>query len=85
MDLEKAYDHVNLDFLLYMLRKCGFEGKWCSLIAHRISSVQFPMIVNGSSNGFFSSFRGLRQGDLHSLLLFVFVMETLSCMIAAVC
>ena len=27
MDLEKAYDHVNWDFLLYMLR-CGFGGKW---------------------------------------------------------
>jgi hypothetical protein len=25
MDLEKAYDHVNSDFLLYMLRRCGFE------------------------------------------------------------
>jgi len=30
MDLEKAYDHVNWDFLLYMLRRCGFVGKWCS-------------------------------------------------------
>jgi hypothetical protein len=27
MDLEKAYDHVNWDFLLYMLRKCGFGEK----------------------------------------------------------
>jgi hypothetical protein len=24
MDLEKAYDHVNWDFLLYMMRRCGF-------------------------------------------------------------
>jgi len=27
MDLEKVYDHVNWDFLLYMLRGCGFGGK----------------------------------------------------------
>jgi hypothetical protein len=27
MDLKKAYDHVNCDFLLYMLRRCGFRGK----------------------------------------------------------
>jgi hypothetical protein len=25
MDLEKAYDHVNWDFLLYMLRRSSFD------------------------------------------------------------
>jgi hypothetical protein len=32
MDLTKVYDHVNWDFQLYMLRKCGFRGKWCSCL-----------------------------------------------------
>jgi hypothetical protein len=26
MDLEKVYNDVNWDFLLYMLRRCGFGG-----------------------------------------------------------
>jgi hypothetical protein len=39
MDLEKAYDNVNWEFHLYMLRRCGFGGKWCSWIAHCISSM----------------------------------------------
>jgi hypothetical protein len=30
MDLEKEYVHVNWDFLLYMLKRCGFGDKWCS-------------------------------------------------------
>ena len=24
LDLEKSYDHVNWDFLLYLLQRCGF-------------------------------------------------------------
>jgi hypothetical protein len=83
MDLEKAYDHVNWDFLLYMLRRCGFGGKWCSWIAHCISSVRFSVLVNSSPTGFFSSSRGLRQGDPLSPLLFVIVMEALGRMISA--
>ena len=82
MDLEKAYNHVNWDFLLYMLRSSGFGRTWCSWIAHCVSSVRFSILVNGSPNGCFSSSRGLRQGDPLSPLLFVFVMEALSKMLS---
>jgi hypothetical protein len=38
LDLEKAYDHVNWNFLLYMMDCCGFGDKWrnwmFSLLVH---------------------------------------------------
>jgi hypothetical protein len=28
LDLEKAYDSVNCEFLLCLLKRCGFGEKW---------------------------------------------------------
>jgi hypothetical protein len=77
LDIEQAYDHVNWNFLLYLMRRCGFGARWCSWIAHYISSVHFSVLVNGSPTGFFINSRGLRQGDPLSPLWFAIVMEAL--------
>jgi hypothetical protein len=82
MDLEKAYNHVNWDFLLYMLRRCWFGRKWCSWIGH-CSSVCFLVWVNDSPTSFFSSPCGLRQGNPLSPLLIFIVMEALDKIISA--
>jgi hypothetical protein len=82
LNIEKAYDHVNWNSLLYLMKRCGFEERWCSWIAHYISSARFSVLVNGTPSGFFSSSRGLRQGDPLSPLLFVIVIEALSKMFA---
>ena len=67
--LEKAYDHVDWDFLLYMLWRCGFGVKWCPLIAYCISIVQFSVLVNDSTTIVFSSSSGLRQGTFYPFCL----------------
>jgi hypothetical protein len=81
--LEKAYDNVNWEFLLYLLEKCSFRERWRGWIVHRISTVCFSININGSPLGFFSSSQDLRQGDSLSSLLFVLVMEAFSRMISA--
>ncbi len=81
LDLQKAYDHVNWAFLLYLLRRCGFSEKWRRWISFCISSVRFSILVNGSLCGFFQSSRGIRQGDPLSPMLFVIIMEAFSRMI----
>ena len=78
LDLEKTYDHVNWEFLLYILQRCGFSKKWRKWIYFCISTVRFSILVNGNPCGFFPSSRGIRQGDPLSPLLFVIVMEALS-------
>ena len=78
--MEKVFDHVNWDFLMYMLQRCGFSEKWRKWILFCISTVRFSALINGSPKDFFGGSRGLRQGDPLSPLLFAIVMEALSCL-----
>jgi len=53
LDLEKAYDNANWDFLLYLLHCYGFGEKWRAWIRFCISMVRFSILVNGTPLGFF--------------------------------
>ena len=78
LDVEKAYDHVNRNFLHYLMGHCGFSLSWQKWILSCISTARFSILINGSPEGFFEGSRGLRQGDPLSPLLFDIVMEGLS-------
>lgn len=69
LDIKKAYDHVNWNFLLKILKDVRFGSKWISWIKYCISSVKLSLIINGNTEGFFHSKRVLRQGALCLLLI----------------
>ena len=60
LDIEKAYDHLNWNFLLLVLQRMGFGEKWTGWISWCISTATFSILINGTPAGFFNSSRGLR-------------------------
>ena len=75
---------MNWKALLDLLKKIRFRVNWCRWIRTCISTVQFSILVNGSSAEFFGSSRGLRQGNPLFLMLFLVMMEVFSRMMQRV-
>ncbi|KAJ9561654.1 hypothetical protein OSB04_006814 [Centaurea solstitialis] len=75
IDLRKAYDMVNWDFLFNMLAGLGFHPVIIKWITVMVSSPSFSIALNGESFGNFQGQRGIRQGDPLSPYLFTIIME----------
>ena len=63
IDFEKAYDHVDLDFLDHVLDRKGFSPRWRTWMRRCLSTVSYAILVNGNAKGWVKASRGLRQGD----------------------
>ncbi|KAK3218473.1 hypothetical protein Dsin_012443 [Dipteronia sinensis] len=82
VDLMKAFDTVEWDFLLETLAAFPVPSKVINWIKACITTPKFSISINGELAGFFHSKRGLCQGDPMSPYLFVIAMEVLTKLLA---
>ncbi|KAL0340158.1 UNVERIFIED_CONTAM: Transposon TX1 uncharacterized protein [Sesamum radiatum] len=75
VDLRKAYDTMEWDFLLATLQLFGFPPTFNRWIEECVTSPHFSLYLNGEVHGFFAGARGLREGNPLFPYLFVLVME----------
>lgn len=84
LDMAKAYDWVEWDFLEAMMRQIRFNEHWIFLILTSIKTVSYFVLINGKPSRTIIPSRGLQQGDPISSYLFLLCMEGLSTLLTKV-
>jgi len=74
IDMEKAYDRLEWDFIIQCFRELGFHPKWVSWIKECISTFSYSILVNGVPYGLIKPSRGVRQGDPLSLYILYYLL-----------
>lgn len=78
LDMSKAYDRIEWNFLAGMMVRLGFHLSWVTLVMRCIALVTYTVGINGGSSDSFEPSRGLRQGNPLSSYLFLICVEGLS-------
>ncbi|KAK3042424.1 hypothetical protein RJ639_000148 [Escallonia herrerae] len=78
IDMEKAYNKMEWDFILSVLKHFGFYNQWIQWINQCISTATMSILINRAPHGIIKPTKGLRQGDALSLFLFILGSEILT-------
>lgn len=77
MDMSKAFNKINWNYIRNMLAAFGFSKDIINWIMALVSGAFFSILLNGSPSAIINPSRGIRQGDPLSPFLFVIMAEGL--------
>ena len=77
VDLEKAYDRLEWNFIHKILQAYHFPNKLINLIMNCVSSTSISILFKGGMMETFKTLRGIRQDNLMFPYLFILCMEYL--------
>ncbi len=81
LDQEKAYDKIAHDYLWRVLQRFGIPDTFINIVKSLYENAETSIMVNGVLSRAYRVYRGVRQGDPLSCLLFDLAIEPLSAMI----
>jgi retron-type reverse transcriptase len=71
LDFAKAFDTIDHDAMIRIMKKMGFYDKWLTWISLIFGSSRSSVLLNGTLGRQFHCLRGVRQGDPLSPLICV--------------
>ena len=84
LDISKAYDRVEWEFLRKMMAKLGFLDAWIEQVMTCVSTPSYSVCINGKAFGNITPSKGLCQRDLLSPYLFLLCAEGFTTLLAKV-
>lgn len=81
LDQEKAYDKIAHDYLWKVLEVFGIPETFTNMVKSLYGVARTSVVINGVTSETYRIYRGVRQGDPLSCLLFDLAIEPLSAMI----